>query len=250
MRAPLISLAILLAAPPASAQELSARVVGASAYVFRGLTVTSRPVLQPSMELAAGPLMLGAWANVEPEAYDGEDEFSESAGDPGVTEVDLYAELSATRGALALTAGVSHYTYPNDEGSVPADNTTELYLGAELEDVPLTPSLFYYHDVDEVSGGYLELAVGRDVTFGPRSARMGAALGYSVSQAPAYFSENGFTHLDLSAASELEAGPFTLEPEIHLILHLDEATRAVSPLRERDARIWFGLGISWTGTLP
>ena len=248
----MLAAAVFLTSSPAEGQELSVRVLGASAYVWRGLTVTSRPVLQPSLDLTLGSeraaLRLSAWGNVEPAAYDGVDDISESEGEPGLTELDFYAELSGTLGPASLTAGVAAYTYPNESGYIPADNTVEVYAGAEL-DVPLTPSLHYYHDVDEISGGYVELALGREVTFGPRSTRMGVAVGYSLSQAPDYFAENGFTHVDLSAASELSLGPVSLEPELHLIVHLDDATRQVTPLRERDTRVWFGLGISWTGPI-
>lgn len=248
-------LALLLAgAAPAGAQELTARVVGASAYVFRGLVVTSSPVLQPSLELTLGSgrasLTLGSWGNIEPADYDGVDEFSESAGVAGLTEVDYWAELSGSLGPAGFTAGVSAYTYPNDSGSVPADNTVEAYAGVEL-DVPLAPSLYYYHDVDEISGGYLELAIGLDVALGPRPGGLGATLGYSIGQGGdgLYFAENRFTHLDLAATTELPLGRFTLEPELHAVVAIDDATRVVTPLRQRGSWLWLGIGVSWSGGL-
>lgn len=66
-----------------------------SSYVWRGTKFGSGPALQPSVELTAGPLTLGAWGSYS---------FSENES----PEADLYASLAAG----PFTIGLTSYYYP------------------------------------------------------------------------------------------------------------------------------------------
>ena len=63
---PLLS-ALLLAWPAHASAQLTpeARASVVSSYVWRGLTVVSKPVVQPEATLSLGPVAFDLWANVE-----------------------------------------------------------------------------------------------------------------------------------------------------------------------------------------
>jgi hypothetical protein len=128
--------------------DLNAR----SAYVWRGITCNSGPVLQPSAEavLACGT-GVRLWANFDASDYKG----VARGGD--VSEIDLTAFHTLPFGRFRCTAGVTAYTY--DRPGIDPD-TAELFaeIVTVLRDVVLSGRLFY--DVDEVQDYYAALTVG------------------------------------------------------------------------------------------
>lgn len=231
-----------------------------SASVWRGLTFTNRPVLQPDFYLGYvhGSMVwtAGAWANVELGRYDGPGALSQGGGltFPDLTEVDWWLEGSRRLGRTALGVGVTGYQYPNPAGMTAVDNTVELYARAGMAG-PLNPRAALFWDVITYRGLYLEVGVGHRLRAGRRinfdlGARAGVAVGLDPSPGDlSRYQENGITHLDLSAATSLAAGGIRWTPMVHLILAGDPLTRITGPGTRHDLKLWLGLRAAWVRVL-
>jgi hypothetical protein len=267
MLRPKLLAAVLVVAAAASARTAGAQAtVGAdlglfSGYVWRGISVTNRPVGQPNLYVAfpAGnaSVTVGGWANVDLGRYDDTDDFSQSGGvsSLNLSEFDPWAEVSVPVGKATLAGGVVGYVFPNDFGATDDFNTWEVYGKVGLS-VPLSPKLAVYYDFDKVNGAYIEGTVGHSVPLGSVSLNLGALAGLSAGQAESdspdelnNFFENGFTHLDLSAGVPLSVGIFSITPVVHFLVNGDEVTKFTSPGDESDVKLWGGLTVSWSRAL-
>ena len=255
----------------ASAREASAQAeVGAqldlfSAYVWRGVTYTNKPVAQPDVWISfpAGnaSITAGGWANVELGKYDDpDDDLSESGGLSAfnVAEFNPYAEVSFSAGKAALTGGVIGYLFPNDLDDAPnggldsESNTWEVY-GTVGFDLPLAPELSVYYDFDKVQGVYVEGGVSHSVPLGEsHTLDLGGLVGLNLGQgfsedAESFnFDDHGLTHLDFSAGVPLTAGAFSITPLLHLQVSADDATKFHSPSGDgSDVKLWGGVSIGW-----
>jgi hypothetical protein len=270
VRSALVLAGISLSVLPAQAQtEIGADLGLFSSYVWRGLTLTNKPVAQPALYLAIpisnASLTLGGWANVDLGQYDDPaDDISESGGGSSfnLSEFDPYAEISFPVGKATLTGGVTGYVYPNGEdapaeGLLTSDaNTLEIYGKLGL-DAPLSPELSVYYDVDKIQGAYIEgglsysLGASENVSI-DLGALAGFSAGQEVSSDPdesANFSDDGFTHLDVSAGVPFSAGAFSITPVIHVIVGEDDFTKITSPTDESDVKLWGGVSLSWSKAL-
>ena len=237
-----------------------------SSYVWRGLTLTNKPVAQPAVWVSfpAGnaAVTVGGWATIDLGKYDDvNDDISESGGTSAFNfaEFDPYAEVSFAAGNATLTGGVTGYIYPNDAGLTSDFNTIEIYGKAGL-DVPLSPELAIYYDVDKIKGAYIEGSISHSLAASEKvSIDLGAAAGFSAGQdadldatgtpqADFYnFAENGFTHLDLSAGVPFAAGAVSITPVLHLVITGDEFTKISSPSNlDKGAKLWGGVSFSWS----
>ena len=90
-----------------------------SGYVWRGISVTNRPVGQPNayVTFPAGntTVTVGGWANLDLGRYDDSDDFSQSGGASSfnLAEFDPWAEVTVPAGKALLTGGVVGYVFPN-----------------------------------------------------------------------------------------------------------------------------------------
>ncbi len=268
LRPKLLGAAVLAVVASASARTARAQAtVGAdlglfSGYVWRGVSLTNRPVGQPNVYLAfpAGnaSVTVGGWANVDLGRYNDADDFSQSGGvsSLNLSEFDPWAEVSVPVGKATLTGGVVGYVFPNDFGATDDFNTWEVYGKAGLG-APLSPKLAVYYDFDKVNGAYIEGSVGHSLPLGSSvSLNLGALGGLSAGQAEAdspgelnNFFENGFTHLDLSAGVPFSAGSFSITPVVHFLVNGDDVTKFTSPGEESDVKLWGGVTISWSRAL-
>ena len=268
LRSKLLGAAVLAVAVSASARTARAQAtVGAdlglfSGYVWRGVSLTNRPVGQPNVYVAVpagnASVTFGGWANVDLGRYDDTDDFSQSGGvsSLNLSEFDPWAEVSLPIGNATLTGGVVGYVFPNDFGATDDFNTWEVYGKVGLG-LPLSPKVAVYYDIDKVKGAYFEGSIGQSVPLGSSlSLSLGALAGLSAGQAESdspdelnNFVENGFTHLDLSAGVPFSAGIFSIMPVIHFLVNGDDITRLTSPGDESDVKLWGGLTVSWSRAL-
>ena len=251
---------------PALAQtDIGADLGIFSAYVWRGIYLTNKPVAQPQLYLTfpAGnaSVTLGGWVNIDLGKYDDPaDDISESGGTSSFNfaEFDPWAEVSVPVGKATLTGGATAYIFPNQAGLTSDINTLELYAKAAF-DVPLSPEFALYYDVVSVKGAYMEGSVSRDLPINEKvSVTLGALGGANVgmgipddinSDESSNFAESGFTHLDLSAEIPFTAGSLSITPALHFVVNGDDFTKASSPTEEDDFKVWFGGTISWSKSL-
>jgi Bacterial protein of unknown function (Gcw_chp) len=271
VRATLCAAGALVCALPAQAQtEVGADLAVFSSYVWRGLSLTNKPVLEPAVyvSIPAGnaSITLGGWSNIDLGKYDDlNDDIGESGGSSGFNfaEFDPYAEVSFPVGKSTITGGATAYIYPNSEtapndfGLLTSDaNTVEIY-GKLGFDVPLSPQLSIYYDVDKIKGAYIEAAVSHSVAASEKvSIDLGATAGFSAGQGvpddplsdeSSNFNDDGFTHLDLSAGLPFTAGALSIAPSLHVVINGDDRTKITSPSKfDKDAKLWGGVTISWS----
>lgn len=256
-------LAAMASAPPAMAQtEIGWDAALFSSYVWRGVTYTNKPVLQPDLwitfPLGKASLTAGGWASIDIGKYDGTTDISESGGTSAFNfaEFDWWGEVGVPVGVATLTAGVTGYHYPNDFGLTSDFNTIELYGKVGLS-TPLNPELKAYYDVDKVKGVYLEGSVSHDVPLGATSLSLGALAGWTGGQEidsdfSSNFDTDGITHVDLSASMSFTAGALSITPAVHGIIGSDRRTKATKlannayGANSTDFKIWGGVTISWS----
>jgi len=272
LAAPILFAAATLCGVPAAAQtEIGADLGLFSAYVWRGLSLTNKPVAQPAawaaIPVGNASVTLGLWSTIDLGQYDDpNDDISESGGSSSfnLAEYDPYAEVSFTTGKATLTGGATAYIYPNDEdapaaGLLTSDaNTVEIY-GKLGFDSPFSPELSVYYDVDNIKGAYIEGGVTYSLAASEKvSIDLGALAGFSagqgvpddpLSEESANFADDGFTHLDVSAGVPFSAGAFSITPVLHVIVNGDDFTKVTSPTDESDVKLWGGVSLSWSRAL-
>jgi len=264
---PAIVLALVTARPAAAQVSYGADLGVYSAYVWRGLSLTNRPVLQPDLWLSvpvggSASITVGGWSSIDIGKYDDpNDDISEGGGHagPDLTEFDWYGELGTTVGSASLTLGVTGYVYPNDFGLTSTSNTIEIYGQIGLSNV-LSPSLSAYYDVDKIKGLYLEGSISHDIAISPSfTLTLGALAAFNAGMGCeadtggnctvlSNFFDSGFTHADFSVATSFSAGSLSFAPVFHFQVSSDEFTKFNSPTKvDESTKIWFGVGISWAG---
>jgi hypothetical protein len=268
-----IAVAFLGAVPVHAQTEIGADLGLFSSYVWRGLSLTNKPVAQPAVwaSIPAGnaSITLGLWSTIDLGRYDDiNDDISESGGSSSfnLAEYDPYGEVSFTVGKASLTGGVTAYIYPNDPGPVGGFtedlNTVEVY-GKAAFDAPFSPFVNLYYDVDKIEGAYFEGGVNHSLQASENVAvELGALAGFSVGQgsdpdAAGFpqaeffnFFDDGFTHLDVSAGVPFTAGTFSITPVLHLIITGDDFTKIQSPSNtDAGAKVWGGVSIGWSKAL-
>jgi hypothetical protein len=237
------------------------------------LSLTNKPVAEPavyvSIPVGDASITLGGWSNIDLGKYDDlNDDIGQSGGSSGFNfaEFDPYAEVSFPVGKATITGGAMGYIYPNSEdapndfGLLTSDaNTVEMY-GKLGFDVPLSPELSIYYDVDKIKGAYIEAGVSHSLTASEKvSIDLGASAGFSAGQGvpddplsdeSSNFDDDGFTHLDLSAGVPFAAGALSVTPVLHVVINGDDRTKITSPSEiDKDAKLWGGVTISWSRAL-
>lgn len=261
------SLAALVAATESASAQTTIGWDAAvfSSYVWRGVTYTNKPVLQPDLyltfPLGKASFTAGGWANIDIAKYDGKNDISESGGASAfnLAEFDWWGEFGIPAGKATLTAGATGYLFPNPKscGCFNSDaNTIEVY-GKVALDAPLSPKISAYYDVDKVKGLYVEGSISHGFPVGAKSLTLGALLGYNNGQQAKgstdksfNFAENGLTHLDLSASMGFSAGSLSITPSIHGVVGIDDATKVTKPSAlDTGFKVWGGVSISWSKAL-
>ena len=262
--ATLVVVSALANAAPARAQTVGADLGLFSSYVWRGLSLTNKPVAQPDLYVtfpagSKASVTVGGWANIDLGKYDDPNkDISESGGTSAFNfaEFDPWAEVSFPVGKATLTGGATAYIYPNSAGITKDFNTVEIYGKVALDNV-LSPKLSVYYDVDKVKGLYAEGSVSYTVPASEKvSVVLGALAGVNTGQGvntdpnsdeSANFADDGFTHLDLSAGIPFSAGVFSFTPALHVVIAGDDFTKITSPTNtDKSVKLWGGVTISWS----
>ncbi len=198
-------------------------------------------MLQPSVTLGRGGFSLNVWGNRDLTGANG------FGGD--FTEIDYTVDYSWEWRELVLSAGAVYYDFPHDI----AAGTVEVY-GAVGLDMPLSPALTVYADVDEADGAYASLSVGRTIpdVWQPAegvkmSVDLSAAVGFGSSNWNRFYfgeDESAVNDLLLSAGLPFElGGGWTLTPSLYFSALLDEDIRDA---QDDQSNLWAGLTVSYS----
>ncbi len=118
-----------------------------SGYSWRGLQINDAAVFQPSVMFSSGNFWAEAWGNMDLTNVN-DDQYH-------MNEVDLTIGYDREFSEATLSAGVIHYTYPSSEEAA----TTEVFASILFFDIPLSPVLTIYHDVDQFEGTFIEFSI-------------------------------------------------------------------------------------------
>ena len=126
----------------------------ASMYVWRGIPVVRESVFQPGVAGSAYGFTGSIWANIDMTDFNG------TAGE--FSEIDYALDYSGSVGdtVVGYSLGVIQYIFPT-VGETDA-STTEIYGGLSF-DVPLSPFITVYGDVNAIKGAYVQFGVGHSL---------------------------------------------------------------------------------------
>ena len=214
-----------------------------SKYVWRGQLINDDGAIQPGIELSFDKLTLGIWGNVDITDYsDNEWEF---------TEYDYYADYTTTiTDGIDLSLGVINYYFPS------IDQTTELYAGVTFTEVPLSPSITWYNDVDSVEGSYISFGVGHTVDeiasldeSTPIAMEIGASLGWGSKSYNKYYwggpaDSSSLNDLTLSVAFPFSLGSWTVTPSANYVTLVDSDVKDSDAFDTASDYFFTGIGLS------
>ena len=223
--------------------------IGASAdifskYVWRGQNLVNDWVLQPGASVGYKNLTASVWGNLD---------LTDENGYKGqFSEIDLTLDYSGQVPGidfLSYSLGFINYDFPV---SGAGDDTWEIYWGFGL-DVPASPSVTIYHDVDEVAGTYVSFGIGHSieniVNLGPDvglGVDLSAGIGWgSAGYNKSYWGpdKSSLNDLVLSAAFPFEVAGFTVTPSVNYVTLMSNDIRSPNTYGRND--IWFaGVGLS------
>lgn len=189
---------MMAGSPAVHAAEATIGADVVSAYVWRGVTLNSDAVIQPSLSVDhESGFGASVWANFDMGDDDGVFEDRE------FSEIDLEAYYSMDMDPVALTVGYIEYTYPNSPDAADRD----VYLSAGSELFPgLGVELSVYHNLAGTSDStYAQLGgtYGFSVVEGFTLALNGS-IGWSGKDAAGGGDESGFNDYLLGVTAEAE----------------------------------------------
>ncbi len=242
----LLVTAVTFVGSPAIAADISTDVTFDffSKYIWRGQNLNDDPVFQPAVTFAYGNLSGGVWANMDMTSYTG------NSGE--FTEYDYWIDYSDDLAeGISYSVGGIYYDLPSGEA------TQEVYAGLSF-DLPLSPSVTLYYDVDEIQGAYTQFSLGHTIekfqTFSSDcycDLVFGASLGYgSSSYNEGYFDvgDSGFNDLVLSASLPIcFTNGLTVTPSLSYITLVDNDIRAADTYDQKSDYVVAGvsLGLSF-----
>lgn len=152
---------------------IDVNVAGASSYVFRGQTFTTEPVAQldtgihlPTKD--GGVATVGAFGNLDLSDHTG---AAWAAPDHGgeFTQLDVFGSYGRRVGALDLSGGLRHYSWPAGESFPNAvfPATTEAFARAGIDALGATAAVAAHYDVDETHALYLRGDLTRQFELAP-----------------------------------------------------------------------------------
>ena len=207
-------------------------------YVWRGQNITDDWVWQPGASISYKGLTGGFWGNL-----DLTDE-NEASGE--FIEYDYYVDYSGQiNDTVGFSIGGIYYYFPG------SDATTELYWGFSF-DVPASPAITVYHDIDEIDGTYVAFSVGHsfenpgDLPFG---VDLGASLGWGDSSYnDGYWStdttevDSELNDLTLTVGFPFEIGGLSVTPTLAYVALLGSDIRDVA---DDDSIFYAGVGLAY-----
>jgi hypothetical protein len=210
--------------------ELEASVDFFSKYIWRGQNIDDDPVFQPSISAAFSNFTASIWGNLELT------NINDKSGDFSELDYSLdYSDALPVIEGLGYSVGVIYYDFPGSTASgTRTPDTTEIYWGLNL-DIPLSPSVTVYHDVDEAEGSYVSLSAGHSIEkiikLGPDvpvGMEINASLGWGSGSYNKYYwgtDQSKLNDLAFSISFPIEIAGWAVTPSLSYITLLSDDIR-------------------------
>jgi len=219
-----------------------------SKYIWRGQVLADKSVFQPAISASACGFTGSIWGNMN--VTNSDRIVPDNAGE--FSEFDwTFDYTNALPGfeGINFSVGTIYYRFPNQV----YHPTTEIYAGLIFSNVPLTPAIKIYRDVDEIDGTYFQFGIGHifeKIYVVNEKCYCGLQLGASYAWANAaynkgYFGVNAGQSNDLTLTAGL---PFcidnwTIRPSINYAAML---ANSIKQATDDSDNMWAGIGISTT----
>jgi hypothetical protein len=198
-----------------------------SKYIWRGQLLNDDYVMQPSVGLAYGGLSASLWGNVDMTDYHDNDwEFTEYDWTVG------YADKVPGLDFLKYSVGAIYYYFPSltDDG-----DTMEVYAGLGL-DMPLSPTVTLYRDVDEGDCSYVALSVSHSIekifelsSDMPVGMSLSASMGWGNEAYNKFYwgvEDSALNDLTMSVGFPVPVLGWTFTPSVSYVTLLDSDIRS------------------------
>lgn len=184
------TMALLTALSVAQAVEVDTDIGVYSAYVWRGQKLDDKPVVQGGITVSTNGFYFNVWGN-----YSLSDQFVGKGSDQ-LNEVDYTIGYGGTLDIVDFDLGYIYYNFPNSGGGA---DTSEIYAGLALNNLPVTPSVYVYYDLDEVGGIYVvgDLNYSKDL-----SEALSMEVGASLAWADTEYQEGYYGGRDSSSLAD------------------------------------------------
>jgi len=201
-----------------------------SKYIWRGQNVNDDPVFQPEITANYENFTVGIWGNLDLT------NINDKSGD--FLEIDYYLDYSTDLPGLegiGYSVGFIYYDFPGAtaDGTRTPD-TFEIYWGLNF-DLPLSPSITVYHDVDEADGSYASLSFGHSIEKIteltpeiPVGLDIGSSLGWGSGSYNKYYWGTDQTKLNdlvFSVSFPIEISGWNLVPSLNYVTLLSDDIR-------------------------
>ena len=157
-----------------------------SNYMWRGLKLSEKSVVQPSVGVSYNSFSINFWSNYDSETNEH-------------NETDFTFDYAFSYENIEINTGYIYYAVDGPESA----ETSELYV-AMYYDSPLNPTFTLYYDNDEGKGGFAEFGVHQELGFSDNfTFGVGALIGYNLNNSVMGTNNkdedfNGFYNGDLS----------------------------------------------------
>ncbi|MBN1817078.1 MAG: hypothetical protein JW828_06930 [Sedimentisphaerales bacterium] len=225
-----------------------------SKYIWRGQNLQDDGAIQPALSFTYGSLTGSIWGSLDLTNYADVDGDGSRDNSGEITEVDYsldYTDSIPGLEGLSYSIGVINYTFPN----TPFDDTTEVYAGLGF-DLPLSPTVTLYRDVDNIDGTYINFGVSHSydkiaelASDMPVGMEISASLGWgSNAYNKGYWgiSDDSAQDLTISLAFPFELSGWSVTPSISYISLMSSDLRAADTFDKDSDYLVFGIGISKT----
>ncbi len=261
---------LAIAAPVGAQVTIGTDVALNSRYMFWGLTLSNRPVVQPDVWVSVAGFTGGVWGNVELTKDSKASDLTSGGTRSGVTEVDYWLEYGRSLATADVKLGVIRWTYPlSNTGTLgpcvpscgipnngPDINSTEVYGAVTLSKLPLSPNVTAYYDVDLYKGLYGWVSLSHSIPVATTSVSLSALMGLcaamsntGASQLPLY-TKHGITHFDFSAAVPFTVGSMSVNPNAHFQVNVVDDTKFTSATQSNGRTVFtIGATLSWSHAL-
>jgi hypothetical protein len=212
-------------------------------YIWRGQNLDDDPVFQPGISANYRGLTASIWGNLELTNING------NSGDFSEMDYTLdYSDKLPSMDSIGYCVGAIYYDFPGTD----TKDTTELYWGFGF-DLPLSPSMTFYHDVDEADGTYISVSIGHSIERvaeaapdTPVGAEFAASLGWGSRSYDKYYwgtNQSKINDLAFSVSFPVEIRGWAVIPSVNYVTLLSDDIRDTDAYGTDSDFFFVGIGL-------